>query len=57
MPALEALVRMKLTSFRDQDRSQLRDLIDVKLLDASWPGRLPAGLGARLQELLHNPEG
>jgi hypothetical protein len=54
---LEALVRMKLTSFRDKDRTHLRDLIDVGLLDASWPARLPPELGARLQELLDNPEG
>src|SRR5947209_6590303 len=54
---LAALVRMKLTSFRDKDRTHLRDLIDVGLLDATWPGRLPAELGARLQELLDKPEG
>ncbi len=54
---LEALVRMKLTSFRDKDRTHLRDLIEVGLLDASWRGRLPTQLGARLQELLDDPEG
>ena len=54
---LEALVRMKLTSFRDKDRTHLRDLIDVGLVNATWPARLPPGLGARLQELLDNPEG
>jgi hypothetical protein len=54
---LEALVRMKLTSFRDKDRTHLRDLIGVGLIDASWPQRLPAELGARLQTLLDNPEG
>jgi hypothetical protein len=54
---LEALVRMKLTSFRDKDRTHLRDMIDVGLLDATWPARLPAELGARLQQLLDNPEG
>src|SRR5262245_39752530 len=36
---LEALVRMKLTSYRDKDRTHLRDLLDVGLLDASWPAR------------------
>jgi hypothetical protein len=55
--ALKALVRMKLTSFRDKDRTHLRDLIDVGLVDLSWPGRLPRELGARLQALLDNPEG
>jgi hypothetical protein len=54
---LEALVRMKLTSFRDKDRTHLRDLIDVGLVDASWPKRLPAELGQRLQALLDNPDG
>lgn len=55
--SLEALVRMKLTSFRDKDRTHVRDLIDVGLVDASWPERLPRELGVRLQELLDNPEG
>jgi hypothetical protein len=54
---LDALVRMKLTSFRDKDRTHLRDLIDVGLLSAAAIQRLPAPLGARLQELLDNPEG
>ena len=55
--ALEALVRMKLTSFRDKDRTHLRDLIGVGLLDSSWCTRLPSHLGTRLQELLDDPEG
>lgn len=55
--ALESLVRMKLTSFRDKDRMHLRDLLDVGLLDASWVGRLTLELGARLQQLLDNPDG
>ncbi len=54
---LDALVRMKLTSFRDKDRTHLRDLIDVGLVDASWRRRLPGELGARLQRLLDTPEG
>jgi hypothetical protein len=55
--SLEALVRMKLTSFRRKDQMHLLDLIDVGLVDASWPDRLPSELGTRLQELLDNPEG
>ncbi len=55
--ALESLVRMKLTSFRDKDRMHLRDLIDVGLIDAGWREHLPPELAARLQELLDNPEG
>ena len=54
---LQALVRMKLTSFRDKDRTHLRDLIGVGLIDQTWPARLPATLAARLQELLDNPNG
>jgi hypothetical protein len=55
--SLESLVRMKLTSFRDKDRMHLRDLIEVGLVDATWPGRFPPPLPARLQELLDHPEG
>jgi hypothetical protein len=55
--ALEALVRMKLTSFRDKDRTHLRDLIDVGLIDSSWLARLPPELAARLQQLLDDPDG
>jgi hypothetical protein len=54
---LLALVVMKLTSFRDKDRTHLRDLIGVGLLDATWPARLPPTLGARLQQLLDDPNG
>ena len=54
---LEALVRMKLTSFRDKDRTHLRDLIDVGLIDASWCDRLPTVLADRLRGLLATPEG
>jgi len=50
-------VRMKLTSYRDKDRTHLRDLISVGLVDASWPRRFPQELADRLQQLLDNPEG
>jgi putative nucleotidyltransferase-like protein len=55
--SLEALVRMKLTSFRDKDRMHVRDLIDVGLVDAGWTSRLQPLLGVRLQQLLDTPEG
>jgi hypothetical protein len=55
--SLEALVRMKLTSFRDKDRTHLRDLIGVDLVDPTWPARLHPVLAARLQQLLDTPEG
>ena len=54
---LVALIRMKLTSFRDKDRMHLRDLIGVNLIDETWPAQLPAILATRLQELLDTPEG
>ncbi len=54
---LEALVRMKLTSFRLKDQVHLLDMIDVELVDASWPARLPEPLAVRLQGLLDNPDG
>jgi hypothetical protein len=55
--SLDALARMKLTSFRDKDRVHLRDLIDVGLMDESWLEKIPAALRPRLQLLLENPEG
>ena len=54
---LEALVRMKLTAFRDKDRTHLRDLIEVGLVDGAWLERLPSVLAPRLQSLLDTPEG
>ena len=55
--SLEALVRIKLTAFRDKDRVHLRDLIEVGLLDDTWPAKLPQVLGERLRQLLDTPEG
>ena len=48
---------MKLTSFRDKDRTHVRDMIEVGLIDASWVIRLPEVLADRLQLLLDTPEG
>lgn len=55
--ALEALVCMKLTSFRLKDRVHILDLIGVGLVDQTWPSRFHPALAARLQELLDNPDG
>jgi len=55
--SLEALVTMKLTSFRDKDRTHLRDFLEVELIDQTWVERLPAELAARLQQLLDTPGG
>ena len=54
---LQALVRIKLTAFRDKDRMHLRDLIDVGLVDGSWLATLPAELAERLRTILETPEG
>ena len=53
---LAALVRMKLVSFRDKDRTHLRDLLELGLLDSTWCERLPKPLAGRLRELIDNPE-
>lgn len=54
--SLEALVRMKFTSFRDKDRTHLRDMLDIGLIDRAWTARFPSELAARLQELIDHPE-
>ena len=54
---LEALVRMKLVANRDKYRTHLRDLLDVGMLDATWPARFPPVLAARLQAILDTPNG
>ena len=55
--AFDALVRMKLTSFRRKDQVHLDDMIDVGLIDASWLANLPEPLAVRLRELLDDPNG
>ena len=55
--ALESLVRMKLTSFRRKDQVHLLDLLEIGLIDATWPARYPPELAARLQTLIDTPEG
>jgi hypothetical protein len=55
--SLEALVRMKLISYRRKDQVHLLDLIGVRQIDATWPARFPPPLGDRLQQLLDDPNG
>jgi len=55
--SLEALVRLKLTAFRDKDPTHIRDLIGVGLVDLTWVPRLPPPLAARLTALLDDPNG
>lgn len=54
---LEPLLRMKLTANRLNDRVDVRDLIEVGLVDASWLSRFPPELRQRLQSILDTPEG
>jgi hypothetical protein len=55
--SLDALLRMKLTSFRRKDQVHVLDMIQAGLVDASWCDRLQPELAARLRELLADPEG
>lgn len=55
--SLEALVRMKLNSYRLKDRVHILDMISVGLIDDSWPSKLPEPLRGRLQTLLDDPTG
>jgi hypothetical protein len=55
--SLEHLVVMKLMSNRDKDRTHLRDMIGVGLIDASWLPKLPPELADRLKHILDTPDG
>jgi hypothetical protein len=55
--SLEALVRMKLVAFRLKDRVHIRDMVDVGLIDATWPDRFPPPLCDRLRDILADPDG
>lgn len=54
--SLEALVGMKLASFRRKDQMHLLDMIRIGLVEANWPSRFPSELASRLQELIDNPD-
>ncbi len=54
--ALESLVTMKLMSNRDKDRTHLRDLIGVALIDSTLLPKLPPELASRLKHLLDTPD-
>jgi hypothetical protein len=53
---LESLLLMKLLSNRDKDRTHIRDLIGVGLIDATWLPKLPTELAARLKHILDTPD-
>jgi hypothetical protein len=48
---LPALVRMKLTSFRNIDRVHVADMLSVGLIDAVVRTSLPVELRARLEQV------
>jgi hypothetical protein len=52
VPTLNALVRMKLTSFRSKDRVHLLDMLEVGLIDETWYGKLSAELALRLKDVI-----
>jgi hypothetical protein len=52
---LEALVHMKLVTNRDKDRTHIRDLVGVGLIDRTWLAKLPSVLAERLQSILDTP--
>jgi hypothetical protein len=54
---LESLVAMKLTSYRDKDRTHVRDMLEVGLITPEIEQTLPPDLMARLQELKDTPNG
>jgi hypothetical protein len=53
--SLEALVRMKLTSYRLKDQVHIQDMIDVGLIDSMWLTKLPPELSARLKQVIELP--
>src|SRR5438128_1033741 len=53
---LESLVTMKLMSNRDKDRTHLRDMIGVRLIDPLWLAKLPPELASRLKQILDTPD-
>lgn len=54
---LRALVGVKLTAYRDKDRTHLRDLLEVGLIDGSWGQHYPTELADRLRALVETPGG
>ena len=54
---LEPIVQIKLTAYGDKDRTHLRDLIEVGLVDETWLAKLPPALAPRLKAILDDPDG
>ena len=53
---LDALVQIKLTAFRDKDKTHLRDMLEVGLIDETWKNRYPPELAERLQLMIDTPD-
>uniref|UniRef100_A0A7C2JX89 Nucleotidyltransferase family protein n=1 Tax=Schlesneria paludicola TaxID=360056 RepID=A0A7C2JX89_9PLAN len=53
---LRQLVQMKLTSFRLKDQVHLQDMVQVGLIDDTWPDQFPPPLSDRLRQIIENPE-
>ena len=54
---LDAVVRMKLTSFRRKDQVHLLDMLSIGLIDSTTKDLLIPELAARLQLLIDDPDG
>jgi hypothetical protein len=54
---LKPLVSLLLAQHRNEDLMLARDLIDVGLIDQTWPAKFTSELASRLQHLLDTPEG
>lgn len=54
---LEALVRMKLNSFRRKDQLHLLDLLALNIIDETWLPKLAPAHAERLQQLIDDPNG
>jgi len=54
---LRPLVGVKLTAYRDKDRTHLRDMLEVGLIDETWCQYYPPELAARLRALVETPGG
>lgn len=54
---LASLVEFELARYRLDDAVDLRDMLDVGIVDASWLANYPPELAARLQHLLDTPDG
>ncbi|MFY8199545.1 MAG: hypothetical protein ACOVLE_02670, partial [Pirellula staleyi] len=55
--SLPSLVEMKLNSFQRKDQTHLMDMLEIGLIDSTWPSRFSPLLAAQLQELIDDTNG